>query len=807
MQQSSEVHPKRRFHPFSVELQQAGGQPLLGTTAGWWLGTARHYSRLVARHYSRLGRAEEAEEVGGCEGGGQVSDDTIPESTVHTVEEKEGTRMYTWMGNSGEQRPSIECYGAGVIGSARVVGWWANVIQKRVIAPRRAVPNSEVTKGWTQARFDRDQAIRHFSGTVVLAPSPAQRPPAAQPNIPAQTNGPPKAQPNSPTAQTRPTAPQKPSLTAQQPNSPKAQPKTTNRPCMHAYEGKQARENLDQASNARRHVSSIAKEKTAARNVVNSALRRSIGDAYAAYVGQVNQLPDDAYGLALYALDRSHNKNTPAGMLDHNLRSSPYTTSRAKHQVAPYLPKQLNELKNRQPQGPLPENQPGGGAGGGQVRPAGHRTGYRPASAHVPSCNYINGERGPAFGDRNAAGAAILAAGARAGIVSTPYIRRAPYATVGPNGQVMRSNGQIMQGARGVQGGSVDNRASAGLQNRSRIPGPRTGDPVVQVPHLRTGYQVGVRDKVGELMWVPPHYHIAMWYDHGPNKFMRYQGQKQRRVSAGGRMNSVAEAQAVVARGHMVAGDGGDAERGRAEETTRAQAPASADDPNMQGYPVHGPPEAPQAGSSAHGTYTVTAGKPAVQQHGPSVHGPPVEQHGPSVQGPPHLQEGGYAGGYDPVALILQQLRECPEAMDRAGQVYGFGAKDRKPPLFSPGYSRSERVWPPTPSNYPHGGLEIGRRYSDGGAGGHNSSPAYYNDGASCLVDGYGYKPQGGGDYGDGAMYDDGFTFDVPQRSHTEGGSGFGPPIQMADADPLEAQAFDAEGALPHGGGLPTILF
>lgn len=44
----------------------------------------------------------------------------------------------------------------------------------------------------------------------------------------------------------------------------------------------------------------------AARHVVNKALRRSIADAYAAFVGQVDQIPNDAYGLALYALDRTY---------------------------------------------------------------------------------------------------------------------------------------------------------------------------------------------------------------------------------------------------------------------------------------------------------------------------------------------------------------------------------------------------------------------------------------------------------------------------------------------------------------------
>ena len=48
---------------------------------------------------------------------------------------------------------------------------------------------------------------------------------------------------------------------------------------------------------------------------------------------QVDQVPDDVYGLALYALDRSCAKNRATGAYNFNLGTSPFTTSRTKHQL------------------------------------------------------------------------------------------------------------------------------------------------------------------------------------------------------------------------------------------------------------------------------------------------------------------------------------------------------------------------------------------------------------------------------------------------------------------------------------------
>lgn len=60
-------------------------------------------------------------------------------------------------------------------------------------------------------------------------------------------------------------------------------------------------------------------------------------------------LPEDTYGLALYALDRSFSPSTAPATIDFQLQASPFATSRAKHAqifntakkwapVAPLLP-------------------------------------------------------------------------------------------------------------------------------------------------------------------------------------------------------------------------------------------------------------------------------------------------------------------------------------------------------------------------------------------------------------------------------------------------------------------------------------
>lgn len=60
--------------------------------------------------------------------------------------------------------------------------------------------------------------------------------------------------------------------------------------------GVTARARQDATSGAAQTTSSKFTVSTAARACVNAALKRSIADAYLAYIGQVDQLPTDAYG-------------------------------------------------------------------------------------------------------------------------------------------------------------------------------------------------------------------------------------------------------------------------------------------------------------------------------------------------------------------------------------------------------------------------------------------------------------------------------------------------------------------------------
>eukprot|EP00198_Chlamydomonas_reinhardtii_P005716 XP_001695052.1 predicted protein [Chlamydomonas reinhardtii] len=106
-------------------------------------------------------------------------------------------------------------------------------------------------------------------------------------------------------------------------------------------------------------------------HIVRKGLRRSIGDAYAAYVGQVVNLPDDTYALALRALDGTFSaKQQTNCAVDFNLWTSPFATSRAKHaqvfntakkimrdlegyvyDVSYYCPRQLDELRETRRRG------------------------------------------------------------------------------------------------------------------------------------------------------------------------------------------------------------------------------------------------------------------------------------------------------------------------------------------------------------------------------------------------------------------------------------------------------------------------
>lgn len=73
--------------------------------------------------------------------------------------------------------------------------------------------------------------------------------------------------------------------------------------------GHAARTQQDRACGALEYAAGRYQQDWGAQHIVSHALRRGIGDAYAAFVGQVDSIKHDEYGLALYALDRTYNKN------------------------------------------------------------------------------------------------------------------------------------------------------------------------------------------------------------------------------------------------------------------------------------------------------------------------------------------------------------------------------------------------------------------------------------------------------------------------------------------------------------------
>ena len=95
---------------------------------------------------------------------------------------------------------------------------------------------------------------------------------------------------------------------------------------------KSVRVRQDNQTGAMEHVSGKYQVQFGARHiVVSNALKSSIADAYVAYCGQIDQLPDDLYGLALHGLDRAFSPNRPTREIDFNLQTSPFCTSRQKH--------------------------------------------------------------------------------------------------------------------------------------------------------------------------------------------------------------------------------------------------------------------------------------------------------------------------------------------------------------------------------------------------------------------------------------------------------------------------------------------
>mmetsp|Transcript_5339 Transcript_5339/g.14349 ORF Transcript_5339/g.14349 Transcript_5339/m.14349 type:complete len:659 (-) Transcript_5339:321-2297(-) len=134
--------------------------------------------------------------------------------------------------------------------------------------------------------------------------------------------------------------------------------------------GRVARAREDAANGASHFIAGQTRLDSSAQHIVSKALRRSIADAYAAYTGQVDALPSDDYGLALYALEKTYPVKAGGGTGRHifNLSSSPFCASKAKHaaignaarkilqnldqyvhEVATLAPGRLNQLANREP--------------------------------------------------------------------------------------------------------------------------------------------------------------------------------------------------------------------------------------------------------------------------------------------------------------------------------------------------------------------------------------------------------------------------------------------------------------------------
>ncbi|GLC41996.1 hypothetical protein PLESTF_000109100 [Pleodorina starrii] len=151
------------------------------------------------------------------------------------------------------------------------------------------------------------------------------------------------------------------------------------RPTRSQLKGAQSRLRQDKASGALDEVAGRHRVLFGAHQLVRKGLRRSIADAYAAYVGQVVNLPEDSYGLALRALDRTFNSEAgarsgqPPGVLDGYLHTTPFATSRAKraqifntahkimrdlggyvYDVSYYCPGELDQLREMRRPGAVP---------------------------------------------------------------------------------------------------------------------------------------------------------------------------------------------------------------------------------------------------------------------------------------------------------------------------------------------------------------------------------------------------------------------------------------------------------------------
>ncbi|KXZ54297.1 hypothetical protein GPECTOR_5g383 [Gonium pectorale] len=288
-------------------------------------------------------------------------------------------------------------------------------------------------------------------------------------------------------------------------------------------------------------------------HLVRKGLRRSIGDAYAAYVGQVVHLPDDLYGIALGALDRAFGgRRRPAGLLDLQLHTSPFATSRAKHaqifntahkimrdlnayvyDVSYYCPGELDRLRDLRAPGAA------GGGGrqgrGGDVREEGRegREGYAGGprlQAHTPPLHKeavvlarrVEGGAGkPLRGRMDVSSSAPPpytvnpATGAIRPVVQPPPEEQARQpqrqptvkpATVRPQTAPLAA-AATAGGGRAAGGGGDDSDGGGGGRGGQREAnvGPEDQEQRRRLRRLSSP---------GMFVKTPPHYRIARCYDH-----------------------------------------------------------------------------------------------------------------------------------------------------------------------------------------------------------------------------------------------------------------------------------------------------
>ncbi|KAG2437364.1 hypothetical protein HXX76_006019 [Chlamydomonas incerta] len=329
------------------------------------------------------------------------------------------------------------------------------------------------------------------------------------------------------------------------------------RPTRSQLAGAQSRLRQDKQNGALMEVAGRYRTLFAGHHIVRKGLRRSIGDAYAAYVGQVVNLPEDTYALALRALDSTFSaKQQTNCAVDFNLWTSPFATSRAKHaqvfntakkimrdlegyvyDVSYYCPRQLDELRETRRRG-------GARTPGGES----YKEGARLQTAEPP----LHKEAVPVARRGAAAGAGAGAQDATqprfnpiTGAVRQQQEQHQQQSPSPPRPRTAPSTGRTQpRGGRDPRGGdsSADERRGGGGQRRGRAgvarnvsaaldaAGAEEDAPKYGMPPgpRRLGFMgeqrlKGLRRMASPAVYVktPPHYKISNYYSHDVLEFMQ----------------------------------------------------------------------------------------------------------------------------------------------------------------------------------------------------------------------------------------------------------------------------------------------